>query len=232
MAYGHSPPDGSLGGVMEPQPIGVHLLVRVLGSLLLGLAVLLAATACSSGAPPFAPGVPAPGPPAPGQPARGQPGAPGTPGAGDGAAGGAAGGAAPPSGTPQTSSPPEAVETSPATPTTVIPSTSQTAAVAQGASPDTQLAQTAALANARRAALRDGKIVYHAPSPMRQGQVQRIAVNASGIAEQPQAEASLPPAPGAMTEHSIAVGLTLVADLKGDGFEVTPLTPVIHEVPE
>jgi hypothetical protein len=81
----------------------------------------------------------------------------------------------------------------------------------------------ARLAQARRDALRDGLIAYRPPSPMRQGSVQRVVVRASGIEQRGRLLAGFPDASGTVVTTPLVVGLTLSADLAGEGFVVTPI---------
>ncbi|PVY95894.1 hypothetical protein [Actinomycetospora cinnamomea] len=78
-------------------------------------------------------------------------------------------------------------------------------------------------AEARRAALREGTVIYNAPDPVRQGQTQRIEVRASGIEERLAALNAFPSSQPAPQEQPIKIGMTLRAQLSGDGFETTLL---------
>lgn len=91
------------------------------------------------------------------------------------------------------------------------------------ARPGPDVVDAARLAQARRDALRDGLIAYRPPSPMRQGSVQRVVVRASGIEQRGRLLAGFPDASGQVVTTPLDVGLTLSADLAGEGFVVTPI---------
>lgn len=67
--------------------------------------------------------------------------------------------------------------------------------------------------------LRDGHLVYRPPSPMRQGDWQRIVVRVAGPTEPPDFKTGLP-GTGPVVNHDVKVGSDLTAYLTGPDFEI------------
>lgn len=68
--------------------------------------------------------------------------------------------------------------------------------------------------------LRDGQVVYRAPSPMRVNEVQRVTVRVAGRAAPPDLTSGLP-GTGSVTVAPAKVGTALTADLSGPDFHIT-----------
>lgn len=86
--------------------------------------------------------------------------------------------------------------------------------------PRPEATQPAATPTTTTFRLRDGQVVYRAPSPMRVNQIQRVTVRVAGRDAPPGLTSGLP-GTGSVSVAPAKVGTALTADLSGPDFHIT-----------